>query len=136
MSLFAALALIVLWQVVSRYALASPSSASEELARMCLMWLGLLGACYAHFDQHHIAIKLAPQLAPDTRETISIVCCQVFALILLLGGSKLCHATFTLSQTSPVLGLPMGLVYLVLPLSGLLMGLANYWHLQERKWTS
>lgn len=103
---------------------------------MCLMWLGLLGACYAHFDQQHISIKLAPHLAPEGRETASILACQAFALILLVGGSKLCQSTFELSQTSPVLGLPMGWVYLVLPLSGLLMCLANWWHLQERRWTS
>ena len=129
MVLFSALALVVLWQVISRYALSSPSSASEEVARICLMWLGLLGASYAHLENKHIAIKLLPDLATEKRETLSVLLCQIFAIILLVGGGKLCLTTFELQQTTPVLGLPVGLVYSVLPLAGLLFSVANYYHL-------
>ena len=132
-ALFSVLALVVLWQVVSRYVLSSPSSASEEIARICLMWLGLLGASYAHLDNKHIAIKLLPELAPKERDTISRLLCQIFAVVLVIGGGKLCLSTLELHQTTPVLGLPVGLVYSVLPLSGLLLSVANYLHLSENK---
>ena len=131
MALFAGLALVVLWQVVSRYALSSPSSVSEELARILLMWLGLLGTCYAHLDRQHIAIHLFPEWAPEARDRLIILLCQAFAMVLLVGGAQLCVGTFQLQQTTPVMGLPMGAVYLVLPLSGLLLGLGNFLHYQE-----
>ena len=129
--IFAALTLVVLWQVVSRYALASPSSASEELARILLMWLGLLGASYAHLKDQHIAIELFPQSLTKMRKRTVVLLCQIFAVVLLFGGLNLCRITFELEQTTPVLGWPVGLIYSVLPLSGLLLSVANYYKLQE-----
>lgn len=131
-ALFAGLTLVVLWQVISRYLLAHPSSASEEIARILLMWLGLVGACYTHLDNQHIAIRLWPDLHPSQRDRLIILLCQVFSLFLLVGGARLCMLTFELHQTTPVLGLPMGLVYLVLPLSGLGLAVGNYFHYQEK----
>lgn len=129
--IFSALTSVVLWQVVSRYLLASPSSASEEIARILLMWLGLLGASYAHLKDQHIAIKLFPNKWAKHRERAVVLCCQAFAVILLVGGFKLCRLTFELNQITPVLGLPVGVIYSVLPISGLLLSAANYFKLQE-----
>lgn len=129
--IFASLTLVVLWQVLSRYLLASPSSVSEELARILLMWLGLVGACHAHLDNQHIAIRLFPDWQPQKRDLLIALICQAFAVVLLVGGTKLCLTTFELRQTTPVLGLPVGFVYLVLPLSGVLMAISNYDHYQK-----
>jgi TRAP-type C4-dicarboxylate transport system permease small subunit len=41
--------------------------------------------------------------------------------ILVLGGLRLVNITFTLKQISPAMGLPMGYVYIVLPLTGILI---------------
>jgi len=44
----------------------------------------------------------------------------LFALsIMVIGGIRLMYVTLKLGQTSPSLGLPLGYVYLVLPLSGI-----------------
>ena len=46
----------------------------------------------------------------------------LFALfVLVIGGIRLVNITLTLNQISPTLGIPMGYVYLVLPITGLLM---------------
>jgi TRAP-type C4-dicarboxylate transport system permease small subunit len=46
----------------------------------------------------------------------------LFALfILLIGGLRLVNLAFTLKQISPAIGIPMGYVYLVLPVTGALM---------------
>lgn len=132
-AIFMALTLVVLWQVVSRYALSAPSSVSEEVARILLMWLGLLGACYVHLENKHIAIRLFPDLAARSRDTTILLLCQVFSVVLLVGGFKLCQATFELQQTTPVLGWPQGVVYSVVPFSGLLLCVANFFHLRELK---
>ena len=45
--LMAFLVVDVLWQVLSRYILVSPSSVTDELAGYLLIWVGLLGAATA-----------------------------------------------------------------------------------------
>ena len=46
----------------------------------------------------------------------------LFALfVLVIGGIRLVNITLTLNQISPALGIPMGYVYLVLPVTGFLM---------------
>lgn len=134
---FGALTLVVLWQVISRYALTNPSSASEELARLLLMWLGLLGACYAHSKGAHISIRLFQGLSPRLtliREQSIVAACQAFSLILMVGGLRLCQATWELNQRTPVMDLPVALVYSVIPLSGLLLTVfssASFFELKE-----
>ena len=52
------LVLDVLWQVISRYLLKSPSSFTDELARFLLIWVGILGAAYATGKKMHLAIDV------------------------------------------------------------------------------
>ena len=40
---------------------------------------------------------------------------------MVIGGLRYVYLTFTLGQISPALQIPMGFVYLVIPLSGLLV---------------
>ena len=49
--LMAFLVVDVLWQVLSRYILVSPSSVTDELAGYLLIWVGLLGAAYVSSDR-------------------------------------------------------------------------------------
>jgi TRAP-type C4-dicarboxylate transport system permease small subunit len=116
----------VLWQVFTRFVLAHPSSFTDELARYLLIWIGLLGASYAAGKQMHLAIDLLPTgLTGRPRFYVGLVieaCIFVFALaVLVIGGIRLVALTLTLGQTSAALHVPLGYVYLALPLSGLLM---------------
>ena len=116
----------VLWQVFTRFVLADPSSFTDELARYLLIWIGLLGASYAAGMQMHLAIDLLPaKLTGRPRFYLSALieaCVFLFALsVLVVGGTYLVALTLTLGQTSAALHVPLGYVYLALPLSGLLM---------------
>ncbi|WP_316931840.1 TRAP transporter small permease [Parabacteroides distasonis] len=51
----------MLWQVLSRYILVSPSSVTDELAGYLLIWVGLLGAAYVSGKNEHLAIDLLLQ---------------------------------------------------------------------------
>lgn len=55
--LMAFLVVDVLWQVLSRYILVSPSSVTDELAGYLLIWVGLLGAAYVSGKNEHLAIR-------------------------------------------------------------------------------
>ena len=55
----------VVWQVVSRFVLGSPSAFTDELARYLLVWIGLLGAMIASRNDEHIRIDVASSLLPE-----------------------------------------------------------------------
>jgi TRAP-type C4-dicarboxylate transport system permease small subunit len=118
--------LTVTWQVFSRYVLRAPSSLTEEIARFQLIWLGLGGAVYTFRNHMHVSIDtLVAKFNPRKRlaaELFSLAASIVFAgLILVYGGIRLVHLTFTLNQTSAALGVPMAYVYAIIPFSGILI---------------
>jgi len=124
--LMAASVLNVLWQVFTRFALSDPSPYTEELARYLLIWIGLLGAAYATGQRMHLAIDLLPaRLSGASRRVLAVLielCILSFALgILTTGGLRLVLLTLRLGQTSAALGIPLGWVYLALPVSGVLI---------------
>lgn len=116
----------VLWQVLSRYVLSSPSSFTDELAGFLLIWVGVLGAAYVTGKKEHLAIDLLIQKSkPENQVKLMFVvnlCIALFALfVMVIGGSWLVFTRFMFNVSSAALHLPLGYVYIVLPISGLLM---------------
>ncbi|MEL7168872.1 MAG: TRAP transporter small permease [Bacteroidota bacterium] len=121
----------VLWQVGTRFAAPyvpglQPSSFTDELARFLLIWVGLLGAAYASGQRMHLAIDLLPRALKGSSQTLLALVIQGFVLVfalaaLVAGGSALVSLSFELGQTSPSLGIPLGVIYAVVPLTGLLI---------------
>lgn len=113
----------VLWQVFTRFVLGDPSSFTEELARFLLIWVGVLGAGYAVGQRAHLALELLPErLEGRAYEWLGIAieaCVLLFAVaVMIVGGLRLVYVQLSLGQTAASLGVPIGYVYLVLPLSG------------------
>ena len=116
----------VLWQVFTRYVLGTPSSFTDELARYLMIWVGVLGAAYVSGKNMHVAIDvLSSKLNSANKKILSrIVNVIIIAFVLsamVIGGIRLVYLTYILEQHSPALQIPLALVYLVLPLSGLLI---------------
>jgi TRAP-type C4-dicarboxylate transport system permease small subunit len=116
----------VLWQVFTRFVLSDPSSYTEELARYLLIWIGLIGAAYASGRQLHLAIDLLPRrLTGRARTALDVVirvAVATFAVVVLVyGGTRLVSLTLNLGQTSAALRVPIGWVYLAVPISGALI---------------
>jgi TRAP-type C4-dicarboxylate transport system permease small subunit len=122
--LMGVLVLNVLWQVASRFIFMHPSSFTDELAGYLLIWVGLMGAAYATGQKQHLAIDLLSAKLSDHNKKIQSTTINVlialFALVILIGGgSNLVYISFHLDQVSSALRIPIGYVYMVLPLSGL-----------------
>jgi TRAP-type C4-dicarboxylate transport system permease small subunit len=124
--LMSVLVVDVLWQVFSRYLLDSPSSFTDELAGYLLIWVGVLGAAYVAGKKEHLAIDILVQKSPPERQRKlqflihSLI--LLFALsVMVIGGSSLVYTRFVLQVKSAALQLPLGYVYIVLPLSGLII---------------
>jgi TRAP-type C4-dicarboxylate transport system permease small subunit len=116
----------VLWQVTSRYILSSPSSFTDELAGFLLIWVGLLGAAYVAGKNEHLAIDLLIQKSGPKRKKRLEVSISIFIMlfgffVMVIGGGWLVFTRFLLNVRSAALELPLGLVYIVVPISGLLI---------------
>ena len=126
--LLAVMVLNVVWQVFTRFALHSPSSYTEELARYTMIWLALLGAAYCVGRRSHLALDLLPGLLKGTSRKRWDILIQLmvlfFALAILVGGGgRLVWLTFVLGQTSAALEIKLGYVYLAVPISGVIIAL-------------
>ncbi|MCJ8167014.1 TRAP transporter small permease [Pontibacter sp. E15-1] len=136
--LMGTMALNVLWQVGSRFILRSPSSFTDELARYLLIWVSLLGASYVTGKKMHLAIDILPsKLEGRKQRNLNVLIhllVAIFALLAMVwGGIKLVYITLTLHQTSAALNVPLGYVYLVVPLSGLLIIYYSLANLTEKE---
>lgn len=125
-SIMSILVIDVLWQVFSRYVLAAPSSFTDELAGFLLIWVGLLGAAYVAGKNEHLAIDLLLQKMKGAKkrrlQIIINTIVGVFALVVMvIGGTWLVYTRFYLGVTSAALALPLGYVYIILPISGILI---------------
>lgn len=114
---------VVLWGVLTRYALGQQAGWTEELARYLLVWISLLGAAYAVANKSHVAISLLPDsMEGDKKIRINRVIDTLILLfaviVMIIGGGYYVWLTFHLGQTAPSLAIPMGLVYLAVPLAG------------------
>lgn len=125
-SLMGLLVLDVVWQVFSRYVLGAPSTFTDELARFLLIWVSLLGAAYASGRNMHLGVDILPnRLAPTSRLTLNIfidLLVIVFVLaVFVFGAGMLVYYTYTYRQLTPTLQIPMAYIYLIGPISGLLI---------------
>ncbi|MFP4090773.1 MAG: TRAP transporter small permease [Cyclobacteriaceae bacterium] len=124
--IMAVMVINVLWQVTSRFVLSSPSSFTDELARYLLIWLSILGASYVTGKKMHLSIDLLPQsLSPAGRKKLNALIYFIVALfalvVMVVGGSRLVYIVSSLGQTSAALEIPLWVVYLMLPLGGVII---------------
>lgn len=136
--LMSILVLDVLWQVFSRYLLASPSSFTDELAGFLLIWVGVLGAAYVAGRKEHLAIDILIQKSNPARErllryVIHLLIFMFSLSVMVTGGVVLVYTRFALQVKSAALQLPLGYVYIVLPISGLIIMFYEVHHLMELK---
>ena len=125
-SLFFVLFSCVIIQVFTRYVLNDPAIFTEEASRFAIIWLSLLGTAYACGRLEHMAYTMFPEklaggkLLAHMRSVALIV--LLFALsVMVYGGGKLVLRALQFEQLSATLALPMGYVYLCIPLSGVLI---------------
>ncbi|WP_251398859.1 TRAP transporter small permease [Metabacillus litoralis] len=120
-TLFLLMVAVASWQVLSRFIFKNPSTFSEELLRYSLIWLAMLATAYVVGKNEHIAITfLRDRLIEESRIKLDILIQSIFllfsAIIMVYGGAK--AVSLTMAQISPALHVPMGFVYLALPVSG------------------
>lgn len=132
--LMALMTIFATWQVASRYILNRPSTVTEELVLICFVWMGLLGAAYVFGKQEHMAMTfLFDKLSENKQDKVRIlyeVIIMLFALLVLVfGGWNM--SQLSMGQLSSSLQIPMGYIYLALPLSGIITAMYNILNICE-----
>ncbi|OBW91710.1 C4-dicarboxylate ABC transporter permease [Gallibacterium genomosp. 3] len=120
------LVICVTWQVFSRYVLQIPSTVTDEVARFSMIWVGLLGAAYTVGLQKHLSIDLFTHNLTHYKKAVSNIfinsCIFLFSLgVMVFGGINLVMNVYASGQISSSMQIPMAYVYVVLPISGVLM---------------
>jgi len=113
----------VFLQVLFRFFLDQPLAWTEELARYLLVWLTFLGSAYAMSIKAHIGTEYIQKFLSPLWNKIVL---SVAALLTITFFVVMIHQGYLLSmrsmtQTSPSLLVPMGYVYMVIPISGILL---------------
>ncbi|MDN3204502.1 TRAP transporter small permease [Algoriphagus sediminis] len=116
----------VTWQVVSRYIFGDPSSWTDEVARYLLVWLGLLGAAYVSGRNGHLAIDILPSKLQGKKARIlqyfiHSVIILFAAIVMVAGGGNLVYITEILDQRTATLQVPLSWIYLMIPISGVMV---------------
>ncbi len=120
---FLFMTLLTCWQVFTRYILGNPSFWSEELVSYLFAWMALLGASLVVGERGHMNIPLLVEKSnPSMKKVLNVFAEVVAALfagvILVYGGVQI--TDLAMAQMTSSLGVPIGIFYIVLPLSGIL----------------
>jgi len=124
--IMAVMVLNVLWQVFTRFVLNNPSSFTDELARYLMIWVGVLGAAFISGKNMHVAIDLiSTRISESKQKKLEVLINSIIILfsflVFVIGGFRLVYITSVLKQNSPALQIPLSIVYLIIPISGLLI---------------
>mgnify|MGYP002478992531 CR=1 FL=1 len=119
----ALMTVIVGWQVFGRYVLNSSPSWSEQASLTLMIWYVSFAAAAGVREGFHIRIvAIESAVSPPTRKAMRILSNIVVAIcgaaMAFYGGELV---TRTWAHVIPSLGLPRGLAYLGLPISGFLI---------------
>lgn len=118
---FLVMVILTCWQVFTRYILQHPSSWSEELVSYMFAWMSLFGASIMVGERGHMNIPiLVEKLGVRGRRFFAIlaelVALGFASVILVYGGLQITN--LAMGQMTSALGLPIGVFYVVLPISG------------------
>ncbi len=122
--IFAAMVVIGSYQIITRFIFKSPSTVSEELLTYSFTWMALLASAYVFGKRDHMRMGfMADKAGPGGQKVLSMIS---EVLIMLLAASVMIYGgvtimDLTMTQSTASLGIPMGVVYTIIPISGVLI---------------
>jgi TRAP-type C4-dicarboxylate transport system permease small subunit len=122
-ALLGVMVVAVFLQVLFRFFLDQPLAWTEELARYLLIWITFLGSAYAMAIKAHIGTEYIQKFLSPLMNKIILALAAVLSILFFI---VMVHQGYLLSarsmtQTSPTLLVPMGYIYMVIPISGVLL---------------
>ena len=121
---FALMTVIGTYQIVTRYFFNRPSTVSEELLTYSFTWMSLLASAYVFGKRDHMRMGfLADKFTgPGRRYLEAAIDLLTFAfagVVMVYGGISI--TKLTMIQTTASLRVPMGYIYVIVPVTGVLI---------------
>jgi TRAP-type C4-dicarboxylate transport system permease small subunit len=115
---------VVFAQIFFRYVFNVPLGWSEELARFAFVWVSFMGASALMRVREHINVTVFIDVMPKRLKAscalAANLCAMLCVYFFLVGGIELTRNEW--GQLAPALQIPMGWVYLAIPIAASLMG--------------
>lgn len=123
--LFVAMIVAIFGQVVMRYVFDESIFWAEELARYAMIWICFLGASMGVKDGSHTQIDFFINRLPKNIKKWILVFNKAICIIFLAFISYyiVTALSYTMGTLSPAMRIPIGLMHLVLPISGAVMAI-------------
>ena len=114
------------YQILVRYIFNSPSTVSEELLTYSFTWMSLFAAAYVFGKREHmrmgfLADKLNKKKLTILNAIIEIIIIAFALIVMVYGGVSI--TSLSMTQKTASLGIPMGYIYIVLPITGIIITL-------------
>jgi TRAP-type C4-dicarboxylate transport system permease small subunit len=110
-------------QIVARNIFSRSFENFEELPRFLLIWVTFLGAAVVFREAGHLGVEFFVNLLPKKIKYYAMILSNIFntlfILLLIFVGGEI--AMLTMVQRSIQMRVPVGLVYMVIPISGVIM---------------
>lgn len=120
-TLFVVMVFSAVTQVFTRYVLNYSFSWTEELSRYTFIWLNLLGASICIKRGSHAVVTVLIDHLPGSIRWLAVILIDLLVLfgafLMITQGVKVVSAT--MMQPSPAMHVPMGYIYLAVPVSGI-----------------
>ncbi|QUG40633.1 TRAP transporter small permease [Psychrobacillus sp. INOP01] len=123
-ALLSFMTLLATYQVITRYVFSSPSTMSEDLLSYSFVWVSLLGTALVFGQKDHMKLSIFS----DKFKGIKLFALSIFTellimsiavIVFLFGGTQVVGVGAI--QMSPTLNISMEWIYVVLPISGVLI---------------
>ncbi|WP_047151804.1 TRAP transporter small permease [Aneurinibacillus tyrosinisolvens] len=115
----------VFYGVLMRYVFNEPKAWVEEIANYTLVWGALLGVSVALRNNHHIQVDILYDKLPRRMQRLVDLFANLmgilFSIFFMYYGYVLVAKRYTSGMVSMDVGIPMWMVYLILPISGIML---------------
>lgn len=115
---------LIFYGVLMRYVFNEPKAWVEEVANYTLVWGALLGVPVALRNNHHIQVDILYEKLPRGMQrwldVFASFMGMAFCLFFTYYGYVLVAKRYTSGMVSMDVGIPMWIVYLILPISGIM----------------
>lgn len=127
--------IIIIYEVIGRYVLHSEPSWSEEVSLLLMTAFGFLSICIGFRYDYHLRLtfivnKFSP-VAKNILEMISNILVILFGVLLIVEGYNI--VVLTWPSSLPATGLPGGVQYIIIPVTGVVTMLYGLRGLVVRK---
>ncbi len=133
--ILSAVIIVVMLQILFRFVIQKPLSWSEELSRYLFIWLVYIGGYVCTRSNSHLGLTFFVDSMPKKMGKIMSIISNgavfIYQIIVISFGFQL--VSRVMRQPSAVLRVPMGFIYLAIPLGMLLMFIREILNLIEHK---